>query len=217
MPAPWATGAQLRIHGKIHGQTTINVLHFATNTAEIDVQPPSPLLVALLAAVVDCVIQALLPAVTQDWTFEFCDARFVYHTGPGLMQTDPLIQTAPANSVGTLGPTSVSFSSSLINLRTGVAGKRGRGKIFLPPPGESNVTNSAIDASTQTALTAFLTCMAGKFLGTGATEQWRWGVFSRKNGGNNFATWDAGFYMITTLSPVTNLAVIGRRKIGHGK
>lgn len=216
MAAPWSLGAQVRIVGRLHGQQTMNVLHFATNEVESDVAPPSPLLVALLAAVAECVIEALLAAVTQDWTFEYCDGRYVYNSGGSPFGSDPVINTAPAGSVGTLGVASVSFASSLVNIRTGIGGKTGRGKMFLPPPGEAQTANGVADASVQTAITAFLTCMAGKFLGTTPSTVWRWGVFSRKLGGTNYANFNAGFHIAANISPVATLAVISRRKIGHG-
>jgi hypothetical protein len=194
----------------------MNVLHFATNEVESDVAPPSPLLVALIAAVVDCVITALLPAVTQDWTFEYADGRYVHNSGGSPFGSDPVVQTPPPDSVGELGVCSVSFASSLVNIRTGIGGKTGRGKMFLPPPGEAQTTNGVMDASTATALQAFLTCMAGKFLGTTPSTVWRWGVFSRKLGGANYSSFDAGFHIAANISPVPTLAVISRRKIGHG-
>lgn len=217
MAAPWALGAQIRVNGTIHGQQTCNVLHFATNTTENDITSPSPLLLALIAAVVDCIITALLAGVTQDWTFVSVDGKLVHNSGGSPFGTDTLIQTAPPGTQGDLGPASVSFAASLVNLRSGQGGRSGRGKIFLPPPGESDTTDSAMLSSASDAITAFLTCMAGKFGGTAPTEEWRWGVFSRKLGGANYSNFDNGFFPIGTASPVLKLAVISRRRIGHGR
>lgn len=217
MPSPWAAGAQARIAGTLHGQQTMNVLHFATNTAIADASPPSPLLIALVEAIVDCVLTTLLPAVTQDWTFDFCDAKFVHVAGANAGFTDPVIQTPPANSKGTLGVTSVSFAASLVNIRSGFGGRSGRGKMFLPPAGEAQITNSQIDAGTEDLIVAFLTCMAGKFLGVAPTTDWRLGVLSRKLAGPTLANFDAGFFVASQLSPSANVAVLSRRKKGHGR
>ena len=217
MPQPWAAGAQARISGTLHGVQTMNVLHFATNTAVADATPPSPLLVSLVEAIVDCVLTTLLPAVTQDWTFDFVDAKFIFNGGGNAGFTDPVIQTPPANSHGALGPTSVSFASSLVNVRSGFGGRSGRGKMFLPPAGEAQTTNSQIDAGTEDLLVAFLTCMGGKFLGVSPSTEWRLGVLSRKLAGNNFANFNAGFFVASQLSPSANVAVLSRRKKGHGR
>lgn len=217
MPKPWSLGAQVRIIGELHGQQTVNVLHFATNEVESDVSPPSPLLLALVTAVGECIIEALLPAVTADWEYKYSDAKFMYNSGGSPIGTDPVVHTAPADSVGELGATSVSFASSLVNLRSGFGGRRGRGKIFLPPPGESNMTASDIDAGTMTLITAFLDCMAGKFLGASPSTVWRMGIYSRKQAaevvGGGF---DNAFFVASQLSPVQKAAVISSRKAGHG-
>lgn len=217
MAAPWALGAQARIVGTLHGQDTVNVLHFATNTAELDISPPSPLLTALVEAILACVIEALLPAVTQDWTARYVDARFVYNGGGSPIGTDPVIATAPAGSVGELGVTSVSFASSLVNIRTGLGGRRGRGRMFLPPAGEAQTAASMIDEGTMDLITAFLLCMAGKFLGSSPTTDWRLGVLSRTIAGPTNANFNAGFFIASQLSPVARVAVLSRRKIGHGR
>lgn len=215
MPAPWANGAQARIVGRLHGQDTVNVLNFATNTNELDVSPPSPLLTALVQAILECVIDTLLPAVTLNWEARFVDARFTYRQGTPF-PTDPVVATAPSGSVGSRGETSVSFAASLIQVRSGLGGRRGRGRIFLPPPGEGDISQSAIDSTTQDLLIAFLTCMAGKFLGTSPSTEWRLGVLSRTIAGGNNANFDAGFFVASQLTPTATLAHIGRRKVGRG-
>jgi hypothetical protein len=64
-------------------------------------------------------------------------------------------------------------------------------------------------------ITAFLNCVAGKFIGAGATEQWRLGVLSRETlkGGGNF---DAAFTEAISLVPSNVVAKMGSRKIGKG-
>jgi len=215
MAAPWAGVAEARIIGKLHGQDTVNVIHFATNTVESDVSPPSPLLVALVEAILACVLETLLPAVTIDWTALEVNARYIYNTGSSPL-TDPVVATAPIGQFGALGPTSVSFAASLIHLRTGLGGQRGRGRMFLPPPGEANVTQSSIDTGVQDFLIEFLNCMAGKFLGPSPTTAWRWGILSRKDLTSVGGTYNNSFRIISQMTPSLRLAVIGRRRIGHG-
>lgn len=218
MPAPWAHGASCRIIGELHGQQTVNVLHFATNTSEFDVGSPSPLLTALVTAVLACVIETLLPAVTSDWKCVQVVGNFIYNGGPGQGNTDAVFATAPANSIGTRGQTSVSFASSLMNIRTGLAGRSGRGRAFLPPPGEADIAQSNIDPTTMDLLVTFLTCLGGKFMGTSPSTDWRIGVFSRKiNAQTLGGGFDSAFIQAGQLSPVSKLAVISRRKIGHGR
>lgn len=214
MPPPWAAHAIGRIHGEIHGQETVNVLHFATNTTITDQPPPHPLLLQLAQALLDCAVATLLPAVSQDWRLVKTSATFV-GTLTGSF-TDTYEATAPANSVGELSSTSVSFSSSLIDLKTGKNGRRGRGRIFLPPAGEGEITASELDNATLLLLATFLTCLAGKFLGASPTTDWRLGVYSRTIGGSTFGGFDNAFSVVAQMSPRGTVAVIGRRKKGRG-
>lgn len=214
MPPPWSAHAIGRIHGEIHGQQTVNVLHFATNASILDVPPPDPLLLQLAEALLECAIDTLLPAVTQDWRLVKTSASYVGTVNP--VVTDTLEATAPPDSVGELGPTSVSFIATGVEIKTGRLGRRGRGRMFLPPAGESNLTASEIDAGTLVLIAAFLTCLAGKFLGASPSTDWRLGVYSRTIGGVGFANFDNAFSVAAQLSPRGTAFVIGRRKKGRG-
>lgn len=215
MPAPWNAHAVCTIHGEIHGQETVNVLHFATNSNITDQPYPHPLLLDLAQAVLDCAITALLPAVTADWTLKKTRAAFMGTVVAGL-SPDFVEATAPGGSVGALGAASTSFQATGVDLKTGHLGRRGRGRIFLPPAGEAQISASELDGPTLTLITAFLTCMAGKFLGASPSTVWRWGVYSRKIGGGVFGNFDAAFSIIGQMSPRSTVWVIGRRKKGHG-
>lgn len=211
MAAPWSRGAIGRIIGKLQGQDCINVFTFATNTVVNDPPAMDTLLLQIAEALLECALQTLLPGVTSDYTLIACDARLIYPT-PG----DPVIATANAGSVGELASTNVSFAASLMNIRTGVGGRSGRGRKFLPPPGDGNITNSAIDPGTIQQLTEFALCLAGKFIGANKTTDWDLGVLSRKIAGANNAAFDQGFRIATQLSPVQQVAMLGSRKVGRG-
>jgi len=211
MPAPYVAHAQGRIIGEIHGQTTVNVMHFATHDEIADEGELDTILLALATALLECTIETLLPAVSSDWRAVQCDAKRI--SDP---TSDPVIATAPSDSVGELSASSVSFAASLVNLRTGGGGRQGRGRIFLPPAGEAATANSILDTDTMTLLTAFCACMAGKFLGTGHTTPWFLGVLSRKHMSGVGGTMDNSFREVTQLSPSSTVAILASRKKGHG-
>lgn len=215
MPAPWNAHAQARLRGSIHGQETINVWHFATNSA-LGGGADVALLVALAAAIMQCVETVLLPAVTQDWNVTDVETQYI-GTVTGGTTTDPIVQGPAGPGVGQLSSTSVSFAATLMQLRSGVAGKRGRGRSFMPPPGESEVASSTIDNPTITLFVAFMNCLLGKFTGVGATTDWRLGVYSKKTAGGLFSNFDAAFHEVKQLTVSNKLAVISRRKVGHGR
>jgi hypothetical protein len=212
MPPPWVGVAQGRIIGEIHGQQTVNVLHFATNNAELD--NPSNMdavLLALAQAIRDCVVEFLLPAVTSDWKLVQCDAKRILPVA-----SDPIVDTGVPTDVGQLGPTSVSFASSLMKLRTGGGGRSGRGRNYLPPAGEANITNSSIDAPTLVLLAAFTACVATKFMGANPESGWTLVVLSQKNlaavGGNmNNAT-----RVVTNINLEADVKRMSSRQKGYG-
>lgn len=206
----WTAGAEARIIGKLHGQDCINVMHFATVNEILDQTGLDTLLNQLAEALSDCVRTALLPAVTSDYTWIGCDARRIHPT-----KSDPIVATANAGEIGERGPTSVSFASSLVNLRTGGGGRRGRGKKFFPPPGEDDITGSSLDPDLVALLIPFLTCLAGKFL-ENATTPWRLGVYSRTNDNEVGGTFDNSFRVVTQMTPSVHMAVMRSRRVALG-
>lgn len=211
MPAPWAAGAQARIIGMLHGQQTVNVMSFATNSQIQDQGQLDTILLQLAEAIRDCVAEFLLPAVTSDWTFLRAEA---YRIWPA--RSDPIIATAPVPAVGELSATSVSFAASLVNIRTGLGGRRGRGRIFLPPPGEAEIASSDINGPTLVLLAAFTACVATKFMGANPETPWHLGVFSRTDFGGVLAQFDTAFRQAASLNIVQRMAIMSSRKVGHG-
>jgi len=211
MAAPWARGARVVIKGRIHGQATNNVLNFATNTVVNDGPNLEVLLLALAQAVLACVIDELLPAITNEWTFEQVTAQAFYPD-----HSDPVVATPPANTTGTNGATSTSFAATLVNVRTGGGGRRGQGKMFLPPPGEAAMTQSTIIQGALDEVVAFLLCIAGKFVGAGATEDWRYVIYSRTNDNEIGGTFDNSTREVTQMTPNQITAKLGSRKLRVG-
>jgi hypothetical protein len=119
-------------------------------------------------------------------------------------------------AVGELSPTSTSFLSTLLNIKTGGGGKRGRGKTFLPPVGEGEITSSSIDPGTVTLVLAFVTCVIGKFVGANKTTDWFFGVLSKKNLNAAGGSFQTAFRKATTITVNNTVAKMGSRKKGVG-
>jgi hypothetical protein len=206
-----STVAEVRVMGKLHGQDCINVWHVGSAEQFVDFDQWEAALLALAAAMLACVVEQLLPGVTSDFRVVSVQAKMLYPT-----LTDYFVATAAPEDVGQLGPTSVSFASTQLNLRSGRDGRRGRGKKFLPPPGEANMANSLVDGPTLAQIADFIECIVGKFVGGGATTPWRLGVLSRKTltgiGGN----YPAAFKELVSVNPVALAAKMGSRKVDVG-
>jgi hypothetical protein len=208
MPAPWARGARVVIKGRIHGQQTNNVLNFATNTVVNDGPNFEALLLQLAQAVLDCVMNNLLDAISQDWTFEGVTAQAFYPD-----HSDPVVATPPPGTTG-IGPTTnVSFAASLVNCRTGGGGRRGQGKMFLPPAGDAAMTDSKLDAPTVQFIVEFLLCVAAKFLGANPTTDWRYVIYSRTNDNQVLGTFDNSTREVSQMTPNAIVAKLGSRKL----
>ena len=211
MPAPWTQGVRVRIIGRIHGQETVNVLHFATNTVINDSPSRDALILALLVAMLDCIGEHFLNAVTQDWTLVGLEGIPIAPT-PG----DPIFKAADPGTVGTLSASSTSFIATLVQIRTGLGGRTHRGRVFFPPAGEAGTNNSLIINTVLDEMQLFLQCVLNKFVGIGATEPWRLGVLSRKILNNSPANFDTAFTEATSLTVSDKAAIMGSRKVGRG-
>jgi len=204
-------GARVRVLGKLHGQDCIQVLYFSTNAEVNDNPARDALILALLQAVLACIVDQLLPAVTSEYTLTGIEGTEVFPT-----KGDPIFAAAPANSVGQRGPTSSSVLATLISIRTGLGGKSHRGRNFWPPAGEADSNVSLIDPTVMQQLTDFINCIVGKFVGQAKTEQWTLGVYSRKLGPNSTTQWSNGFTAATQMIASNVIAVMGSRKVGRG-
>jgi hypothetical protein len=211
MPQPWALGVRLRILGKLHGQDCINVLHFATNTQGTDAAGTDALILALMTAVLQCITDQLLPGVTSEYTLEALEATQIFP-----VKGDPMVSAAPANSVGGRGPTSASFISTLVQIRTGLGGRSHRGRMFLPPAGEADTNVSVLADDALTQFQQFVTCVVTKFAGAAPATDWRLGVLSRKGATKDDPKFNANFTEAKTLLVNRVAAIMGTRKVGRG-
>jgi hypothetical protein len=213
MPGEWSYHAQAIIHGRISGEKTATVMHFA-QPGPLDVFNPQEVLAQLkiLAnAIHDCVLNTLIPAVTSDWTYDHTEVRDMT-TESGLST----INDAPVATPGTAGPQGVNVASQLVHVRSGQGGRNGLGRNFFPPAGENVATAGQWDPAALALIAAFCACMAGKFIGAGATNAWRMGVLSRSLFGGLFGNWDTAFHEAIELEPEAIISTMGTRRKGSG-
>jgi hypothetical protein len=211
MPAPYSVGARLRIIGELHGQTTVNVMHFGSHDIVDDPNQLNALLLQLAEAMAECITTVLLPAVTADWRYVRVEAQSIH---PNL--SDPVVATGVPENVGTLSAASASFLSSLVHVHTGIDGRKGRGRIFLPPPGEAETQNSLVDGPTLVLLAAFLACVATKFMGADPDTSWHFGVLSTKDLKAVGGSFNTAFREAISLNPKAEISLMSSRKVGRG-
>lgn len=206
MPHPFNRIVQATIVGSLHGQETNNVLHFGVNPAEI-------LLTQLAVAIVTCLVSTFRPMAGDDWLLEKVTVRELY---PNL--SDPVDYIHNVTVAGTGLPSSPSFVANLARIRTGLGGRRNRGRIFLPAVVENDVTSSRLTDSAMTKFQAFCACLVGQFVKQGelAAPDFEIGVLSRTKAKEVGQTIETAFTPATSITPVREVARMGSRRIGHG-
>lgn len=209
---PFARYCQARIIGEIQGQQHINVLNFGTDEAAADDAALVDLLLLLATALISCAVDNLMDAVTSDFRFVASDAKQLHP-----VMSDVVEDALGPGLIGQATPVSMSTTATLMSIRTGGGGKRGRGHIFLPPPGEGETTNSSIVGQLPNdALANFLICLRNKFIGPNKTTAFTLGVLSRKHLKDNPGDYAGAFRPATNLAIDTQLTTLRSRKVGHG-
>lgn len=133
---------RMALIGELFGQEIVNVFHYRLDSA-----PTVAKLDALMAAWVATKKALYADCVTDDYFFKKLSARSVV---PGGVQSE-LVLTGAGALVFDAMPTQL---AGLISWRTGYAGRRARGRTYLPALAENYVSAGLID---QILLTKYAT------------------------------------------------------------
>lgn len=198
---------QVRPVMRLHDQQVMNVLHFrATGGPVIETD--------LIGALINCITTVLFPGLSADLTLERVDVKKV-----SAGAAKELEQTLVADNVGEeAGDCLPSHNAAVVTLRTIVPGRSGRGRMYLPGIPESGQAQSKISPELATIIAAFIDCMFTSFkIGDPpATNQFVWGVYSRKLGSPTPPYTSAGFAAITNYRVNTVIGTQRSRKVGRG-
>jgi hypothetical protein len=208
MPHPFTSIGQVTIEGSLHGQQTVNVLHFGANGAE-------PNWNQLITDILDCITTALRPATSSDWTLTKLTHR-VIHPQLG----DPVDHFPAVATAGTGLPAEVSFAAQIVRINTGLGGRRHRGRMFLAGVVANDVQQSKLSDAALARLVAFAACMAGKFIkADGAVDNpaFEIGVLSRTQAKDAGQTLETAFTPATALNAQRVVGCMRSRRIGHGR
>lgn len=207
----YVSGVRVRVLGRIHGQQTVNVLHFGTHTAGTDTAEPSTMIGPLLIDIRNSIEAALLPAVSSEWVLERLHGQRVH---PVLSDEVEILPSG--TGAGTGGESSPSFCAQLVNLKTGKGGRSFRGRLFLPPPPETGQQGSKLTAAQLALINTFVDSLRTKFVGEAGTSEFEIGVLSRKLAGPGVGNFNNGINKLSQMIPNSVLATMHSRKIGVG-
>lgn len=181
------------------GDDAVNVFHFRQETPAVFATPGEDLAEAFVATV--------LPAYVNCMTAGYVCHRIAVKqvTGGAEEYETNVDEPGTAGVVGSMLPTTV---SALLSWRTGLAGRRKRGRTYLPPTNEEQLSSGLWSSSYMTAMQGF--AQDALDLGTA--------VFTLH------ANWTIGVWSVvgTEFTPYTHAiarqipATIRRRRIGQG-
>jgi hypothetical protein len=213
MALPTATaGIRARIVGKIAGQDCIQVLHFGVEVPwNVDTINVNTRLKELANAIRDCILTTLIPATTEAYVFQFVECKAIHPQESEFVPNDNIVAT-----VGDLDHQGIPFAAQLVQVKTGMGGRRARGRNFWPPAGEQNAASGQWDAAALALLAAFCACMAGKFIGPNPTTDFKLGVYSKVIDDTLLQDFADAFTPAIALVPSPLIAVMGTRKVGRG-
>lgn len=213
MPGPpSAAGAiwQVRMVGEMHGQKTVNVLHFQTPGTVDDME------LRLIVVLANCFLTHLKPVLSSDFQLKEIRYQFMSANPPG---TEWVYAVSGGTGAGS-GTALPSFCSAVIGIQGAIGGRSGKGRISFPGIPEDQTIDSQIDPASPlwAALIAFVACVAAAFIneGTPGANFVRWIIYSRKLGGAKVPFSIAGATHVLSAAPKANVGTINSRKIGRG-
>jgi hypothetical protein len=210
VPAATGDGYQVRMRGRIEGQETNNVLHFAA------VGPVDDVEVRLILVLAACFVQHLVPVSSSKWALQ----DVVWKQVTPILGVEH-ITVPPGVLVGAGTVNSLpSFCSAVLSIRTRLGGRSHRGRMYLPGvPEEATDGSTILGASNYwNGFLAFITCVATNFIlgDPPPANSFQWEVYSRKLGGAKFPYTAAGYTPVASVLPVQQLGTTRSRKIGRG-
>lgn len=171
---------RVAFEGHFLGSQYVNVWHFKTKTASPDVED-----------VIDYVTTNFYDltktqGVSDLWTLEIANAR-------KLEQPATLFSKAlSVQGGGTPGQELPPQSAMVITLRSNLAGRRHRGRLYLGGYLESVQAQGVWATSTVNAVQGYVDNLVAALGNGGSNVDWTWGIWSRRYGGE-----DPGPYNLT--------------------
>lgn len=132
-------------------------------------------------------------------------------------QTDTFTKPQPTNAIGAqTGTVFGSEHAALWTLRTGGVGRRQRGRLYVGGLTSAQVLDGFLTTSALSAQNTRAANILARFGNSGLNADYRWGVFSRLNGGANPPLGSTAFRNITEIIVSRQATHNRKRKVGVG-
>jgi hypothetical protein len=203
--------AEATIIGKINDEDYRNRIHFSTETMEWDTNGLQ-LLTTLCTELSADVVSGFLGALSNEFQFIGVAAKRI------APDTSDIVEVfTDAGPGGVAGQALPSFNCMLAHKKSGKGGRKGRGRMFLPPPLEAHADKGKLIAAGVAVIEEFLDGLRTHFIGAGGSSVWSLGVLNNvyDNATPPNIT-DRNWFPSAALVADDLIAVQRRRKIGRG-
>jgi len=201
---------RLRVYQACHGAQVVNVMHFVQDD-------PIPTRGALELAqdYLTNMSTSMRGRASQNVSFQYVEVQSIVPFVGG-----PAIVNFPGGTTGSVSGSAVSATlAEVITIYSQRGGRRGRGRLFLPPPETSGASASGglwLPAQT-TKTTAFAVALAARYIDATKPIGWALGVWSKASG-PQFPPWTTSqFARATGLTVRTTIRTQRRRQVGVGR
>jgi len=202
---------RLRVYMRLHGSQMVNVMHFVEDLAAVGGGASG-----LATDFVTNMRPTLIARATTEMAFDFVEVQSIVPFSGAAVTAN-----FPGGTVGTaLNASSSATLAEVISIYSSRAGRRGRGRIYLPGapsrPGVDVTAGIWLPVQT-TRTTAFATALATRYVGIPGTVAYCLGVWSRVLAGP-FPPWPtSAFVRATALTVRTTVRTQRRRQVGVGR
>lgn len=207
----------LSMFGELHGQTTQNVFHFQTRASSIGSSYAFEA-TQLINDFETNVLPKVKAFCCDDWAVKTLLVTTL------IPKSVVLVEKRIATGAGVQSDDSLpSFCAGLLSLRTGVGGRSGHGRLYIPGVPENLSSASRTEGSLLTILSDIGAVLLNRYSNSGGFSYARYGVYSRKLGVTrsagppptlNFS--HAGFFPVTEIIARPEIATMRKRKLSHG-
>lgn len=217
MPTPQGL-YRLIVIGELHGQLTHTAFHF-TGNVNANYNTHLKEANALLADFRQNVLPVYQLFCSQEWLSKSILVTTL------IPKSTILLEHRAATGNGGQGDNSLpSFCAGLLSLRTGVGGRSGSGRLYIPGVAENLSSNSRLEGSYLGLLANIGTVLLTRYGASLTANVARYGLYSRKLGVTRSAGPPpslsysmAGFMPITDYVARPEVATMRKRKLARGQ
>lgn len=217
MPTPQGL-YRLIVIGELHSQLTQTAFHF-TGNVNANYNTHAKEATALVNDFVTWVLPTYKTFCSQEW---LCKSVYVVSLIP---KSAVLVEHRGATGNGAQGDNCLpSFNAGLLCLRTGVGGRSGSGRLYIPGVAEGLSSNSKLEGTYLALLADIGAALVNRYGPPLVANVARYGLFSRRLGVTRnpgpppSLTYSMnGFMPITGYIARAEIATMRKRKLAHGQ